>query len=106
MELTFICKFLYSLNFLSINRFEKKKNIDLAISAFAMLRTLEGDALGGQNFADASLTISGNFSCFLKCNCRQTCNICIILFYFLFRGEEENRYVFLHLARLVLVDML
>nr|KAJ0196829.1 hypothetical protein LSAT_V11C700382260 [Lactuca sativa] len=27
----------YKLNFLSINRFEKKKNIDLAISAFAML---------------------------------------------------------------------
>ena len=68
-KLTFICKFLYRLNFLSINRFERKKNIDLAISAFAMLRTLEGDALGGQNFADASLTIAGNFS-FFPCQVR------------------------------------
>ncbi|KAI7752005.1 hypothetical protein M8C21_029937, partial [Ambrosia artemisiifolia] len=31
----------YKLNFLSINRFEKKKNIDLAISAFAMLGSPE-----------------------------------------------------------------
>ncbi|RXH84014.1 hypothetical protein DVH24_026913 [Malus domestica] len=37
----------YRLNFLSINRFERKKNIDLAISAFALLRTLEGDVLQG-----------------------------------------------------------
>ncbi|PRQ31009.1 putative hexosyltransferase [Rosa chinensis] len=49
------------LNFLSINRFERKKNIDLAISAFAMLRTLEGDMLQGLNLAEASLTIAGGF---------------------------------------------
>ncbi|XP_040369937.1 uncharacterized protein LOC112187388 isoform X2 [Rosa chinensis] len=49
------------LNFLSINRFERKKNIDLAISAFAMLRTLEGDVLHGLNLAEASLTIAGKF---------------------------------------------
>ncbi|XP_062010517.1 uncharacterized protein LOC133726898 [Rosa rugosa] len=46
------------LNFLSINLFERKKNIDLAISAFAMLRTLEGDVLHGLNLAEASLTIA------------------------------------------------
>lgn len=51
----------YKLNFLSINRFERKKNIDLAISAFAMLRTLEGDVLQGRNLAEASLTIAGGF---------------------------------------------
>ncbi|PRQ45117.1 hypothetical protein RchiOBHm_Chr3g0486691 [Rosa chinensis] len=38
-----------------------KKNIDLAISAFAMLRTLEGDVLHGLNLAEASLTIAGKF---------------------------------------------
>lgn len=51
----------YKLNFLSINRFERKKNIDLAISAFAMLRTLQGDELQGLNLAEASLTIAGGF---------------------------------------------
>lgn len=51
----------FKLNFLSINRFERKKNIDLAISAFAMLRSLYEDALGGQNFSDASLTIAGGY---------------------------------------------
>ncbi|CAB4309828.1 unnamed protein product [Prunus armeniaca] len=49
----------YKLNFLSINRFEKKKNIDLAILAFSMLRTLGGDVLQGLNLAEASLTIAG-----------------------------------------------
>ncbi|MBA0549901.1 hypothetical protein Golob_020900, partial [Gossypium lobatum] len=34
---------LIRLNFLSINRFERKKNIELAVSAFAMLRTLDGN---------------------------------------------------------------
>ncbi|KAM1228640.1 hypothetical protein ACFX2J_007711 [Malus domestica] len=51
----------YRLNFLSINRFERKKNIDLAISAFALLRTLEGDVLQGPDLAEASLTIAGGF---------------------------------------------
>jgi glycosyltransferase involved in cell wall biosynthesis len=48
------------LNFLSINRFERKKNLDLAISAFALLRsvasTLPGDAL-----QEATLTVAGDF---------------------------------------------
>jgi len=42
------------LNFLSINRFERKKNIDLAISAFARLHNLQGN-----NLNDVSLTIAG-----------------------------------------------
>ncbi|KAL6974854.1 Hexosyltransferase [Sarracenia purpurea var. burkii] len=49
------------LNFLSINRFERKKNIDLAISAFAMLHTREGNVLKGHNAADATLTVAGGF---------------------------------------------
>lgn len=49
------------LNFLSINRFERKKNIDLAISAFAMLYNLEGDASQNHNLDDASLTIAGGY---------------------------------------------
>ena len=49
----------YRLNFLSINRFERKKRIDLAISAFAMLHNLEGDVLQNSNLDDASLTIAG-----------------------------------------------
>ena len=47
------------LNFLSINRFERKKNLGLAISAFALLRSVvskqSGDAL-----LDASLTVAGD----------------------------------------------
>ncbi|TXG66721.1 hypothetical protein EZV62_007996 [Acer yangbiense] len=49
----------YKLNFLSINRFERKKNIDLAVSAFAMLQTLEGDVFKNHNLADVTLTIAG-----------------------------------------------
>ncbi|TYI96215.1 hypothetical protein E1A91_D01G055600v1 [Gossypium mustelinum] len=51
----------FKLNFLSINRFERKKNIELAVSAFAMLRTLDGNVDRGSNFADADLTIAGGF---------------------------------------------
>ncbi|MBA0606362.1 hypothetical protein Godav_018840 [Gossypium davidsonii] len=51
----------FKLNFLSINRFERKKNIELAVSAFAMLRTLDGNVDRGSNFADADLTIAGKF---------------------------------------------
>ncbi|WCJ25007.1 Alpha-1 3/1 6-mannosyltransferase ALG2 [Euphorbia peplus] len=46
----------YKLNFLSINRFEKKKNIELAVSAFAMLRTVQN-----LNLADTTLTIAGGY---------------------------------------------
>ncbi|PUZ48656.1 hypothetical protein GQ55_7G263300 [Panicum hallii var. hallii] len=57
----------YKLNFLSINRFERKKNLDLAISAFALLRsvasTLPGDAL-----QDATLTVAGGYDKRLKEN--------------------------------------
>ncbi|CAH9080359.1 unnamed protein product [Cuscuta europaea] len=50
------------LNFLSINRFERKKNIELAISAFAMLyNNHEGGGNHYANMADASLTIAGGF---------------------------------------------
>ncbi|GAY66546.1 hypothetical protein CUMW_249550, partial [Citrus unshiu] len=46
------------LNFLSINRFERKKNIDLALSAFAMLRNLEEDVFKNRDTADVTLTIA------------------------------------------------
>ncbi|XP_052171054.1 uncharacterized protein LOC127787185 isoform X2 [Diospyros lotus] len=45
------------LNFLSINCFERKKNIKLAISAFTMLHTLEDDAPQRHNVADVTLTV-------------------------------------------------
>ncbi|KAB1216475.1 Alpha-1,3/1,6-mannosyltransferase ALG2 [Morella rubra] len=56
------------LNFLSINRFERKKNIDLAISAFAMLHTLEGVVFQNHNLDDAFLTIAGGYDKRLKEN--------------------------------------
>ncbi|KAG2681669.1 hypothetical protein I3843_11G155400 [Carya illinoinensis] len=56
------------LNFLSINRFERKKNIELAISAFAMLHTPEGDVFQNHNLDDASLTIAGGYDKRLKEN--------------------------------------
>lgn len=46
------------LNFLSINRFERKKNIELAISAFAMLHAHDHQ---GVNMNDVSLTVAGGF---------------------------------------------
>lgn len=58
----------YKLNFLSINRFERKKNIGLAISAFAMLHAFEGDILQGQNLAEVTLTVAGGFDKRLKEN--------------------------------------
>ncbi|XP_049932017.1 uncharacterized protein LOC116247805 isoform X2 [Nymphaea colorata] len=45
----------YRLNFLSINRFERKKNIELAISAFSILRSIEDFD------TRASLTIVGGY---------------------------------------------
>ncbi|CAN6236073.1 unnamed protein product [Urochloa humidicola] len=51
----------YKLNFLSINRFERKKNLDLAISALALLRS--GNAL-----QDATLTVAGGYDMRLKEN--------------------------------------
>ncbi|KAK9199085.1 hypothetical protein WN944_014272 [Citrus x changshan-huyou] len=51
----------YKLNFLSINRFERKKNIDLALSAFAMLQNLEEDVFKNHNTADVTLTIAGGY---------------------------------------------
>lgn len=55
------------MNFLSINRFERKKNIELAISAFAMLHAFEGDLLG-HNLAEVTLTLAGGFDKRLKEN--------------------------------------
>ncbi|XP_019249463.1 PREDICTED: alpha-1,3/1,6-mannosyltransferase ALG2-like [Nicotiana attenuata] len=49
------------LNFLSINRFERKKNIELAISAFAMLCTHGMHDRQGVNIDDVSLTVAGKF---------------------------------------------
>lgn len=49
------------LNFLSINRFERKKNIELAISAFAMLHAHEVHDHQGVNMNDVSLTVAGGF---------------------------------------------
>jgi glycosyltransferase involved in cell wall biosynthesis len=48
------------LDFLSINRFERKKNLDLAISAFALLRSV-ASALPGDALQEATLTVAGNF---------------------------------------------
>ncbi|KAI8552429.1 hypothetical protein RHMOL_Rhmol06G0266300 [Rhododendron molle] len=45
-------------NFLSVNRFERKKNVELAICAFSLLQTLGGD-VQGLNVADATLTVVG-----------------------------------------------
>lgn len=49
------------LNFLSINRFERKKNIELAISAFAMVHAHEVHDHQGVNMNDVSLTVAGGF---------------------------------------------
>ncbi|CAN1152437.1 Alpha-1,3/1,6-mannosyltransferase ALG2 [Linum perenne] len=49
----------FKLNFLSINRFEKKKNIELAISAFAKLHTV--NELTDNQLKDASLTVAGGY---------------------------------------------
>ncbi|KAF7124874.1 hypothetical protein RHSIM_Rhsim12G0175600 [Rhododendron simsii] len=50
---------------LSVNRFEKKKNVELAICAFSLLQTLGGD-VQGLNVADATLTVPKEICCF--CN--------------------------------------
>ncbi|XP_020248675.1 alpha-1,3/1,6-mannosyltransferase ALG2-like [Asparagus officinalis] len=57
----------YKLNFLSVNRFERKKNLQLAISAFALLRSL-GSTLPDKSFSEATLTIAGGFDKRLKEN--------------------------------------
>ncbi|KZV30863.1 hypothetical protein F511_37096 [Dorcoceras hygrometricum] len=49
------------LNFLSINRFERKKNIDLAVCAFARLCNNESDVLEGGSSEGFTLTIAGGF---------------------------------------------
>ncbi|KAK9116028.1 hypothetical protein Sjap_014975 [Stephania japonica] len=51
----------YNFNFLSINRFERKKNIGLAISSLAKLLALEGDTLQNSELGKVSLTIAGGF---------------------------------------------
>ncbi|CAM8992243.1 unnamed protein product [Rhodiola kirilowii] len=54
------------MNFLSINRYERKKNIELAISAFATLYKIEG--LHGHNLANITLTIAGGYDARLREN--------------------------------------
>ncbi|KAL0406724.1 UNVERIFIED_CONTAM: Alpha-1,3/1,6-mannosyltransferase ALG2 [Sesamum latifolium] len=49
------------LSFLSINRFERKKNIELAISAFAMLYNSQQDFLQGDQKEEISLIVAGGF---------------------------------------------
>ncbi|KAM3373911.1 alpha-1,3/1,6-mannosyltransferase ALG2 [Capsicum galapagoense] len=56
------------LNFLSINRFERKKNIELAISAFAMLHAHEVHDHQGVDMYDVSLTVAGGFDSRLREN--------------------------------------
>ncbi|KAJ3680652.1 hypothetical protein LUZ60_016930 [Juncus effusus] len=51
----------YKLNFLSINRFERKKNLELAISAFALLRSFT-------DLSESTLTIAGGYDKRLKEN--------------------------------------
>jgi len=58
-NLILICFMWHRLNFLSINRFERKKNIELAVSAFARLHNLEEHALQSQKLNEATLTIAG-----------------------------------------------
>ncbi|KAL8046668.1 hypothetical protein ABFX02_08G191900 [Erythranthe guttata] len=48
-------------SFLSINRFERKKNIELAISAFAMLFKSQHDFLESDDKNDISLIVAGGF---------------------------------------------
>ncbi|CAD6262506.1 unnamed protein product [Miscanthus lutarioriparius] len=57
----------YKLNFISINRFERKKNLDLAISAFALLRSL-ASTLPGDALQEATLTVAGGYDKRLKEN--------------------------------------
>lgn len=57
----------YKLNFLSINRFERKKNLQLAISAFALLHSLES-SLPDHSLSEATLTVAGGFDKRLKEN--------------------------------------
>lgn len=51
----------YKLNFLSINHFERKRNIELTVSAFARLHTLAEHALQSQSLTEATLTIAGGY---------------------------------------------
>ncbi|KAL5993109.1 hypothetical protein ACLOJK_014030 [Asimina triloba] len=56
------------LNFLSVNRFERKKNIDLAVRAFALLRAFERDILQDLNLTEVTLTLAGGYDKRLKEN--------------------------------------
>ncbi|KAL8505690.1 hypothetical protein ACS0TY_016790 [Phlomoides rotata] len=49
------------MSFLSINRFERKKNIELAISAFAMLYSSQEDFVQCDNKNELSLIVAGGF---------------------------------------------
>ncbi|KAH7676898.1 GDP-Man:Man(1)GlcNAc(2)-PP-dolichol alpha-1,3-mannosyltransferase protein [Dioscorea alata] len=57
----------YKLNFLSINRFERKKNLELAISSFALLCSSKAPN-PDQGLAEATLTVAGGFDRRLKEN--------------------------------------
>ncbi|XP_072961713.1 uncharacterized protein [Typha angustifolia] len=57
----------YKLNFLSINRFERKKNLQLAISAFALLHSFESNP-PCTDLLEATLIVAGGFDKRLKEN--------------------------------------
>lgn len=52
----------FRLNFLSINRFERKKNLELAISSFALLCSSKAPN-PDQGLAEATLTVAGDHLC-------------------------------------------
>ncbi|CAN6176941.1 unnamed protein product [Urochloa humidicola] len=58
----------YKLNFQSINRFERKKNLDLAISAFSLLRSVASTLPPGDALQEATLTVAGGYDMRLKEN--------------------------------------
>ncbi|XP_058203122.1 uncharacterized protein LOC131317606 [Rhododendron vialii] len=57
----------FKFNFLSVNRFEREKNVELVICAFSLLQTLGGN-VQGLNVADATLTVVGGFDKWLREN--------------------------------------
>ena len=58
-NLILICFMWRKLNFLLINHYERKRNIDLTVSAFARLHSHEEHALQSQSLTEATLTIAG-----------------------------------------------
>lgn len=64
----------YRLTFLSINRFERKKNIELAISAFAMLYNSQHEFVQDDKRRELSLVVAGKFHLLSAARLSQRCN--------------------------------